>query len=794
MSLNNGNYSNGSNGSYNGGYNGGLFGSEKSEETNDPDTISLKALFYLLWNHRWIIAGTVAVCTLLAGIIAYTTTPIYRSEGSLLISQQKSSLSGSSDSDLANLLSSTYGIGIGSTVANELQVLKSRKLSKMIADTLMEQPLMSNGRQYPVLFRSYPEDSAMTSRDTVATRIRNGIAFNQTDREADMITISYESPSPTEAADIVNYSMELYSQLSTNQNRRAASSAVAFLEDERARIKNKLNSVEERLRSFMNKEQLMQVDTQTDELIDRMAELESRKQEAKVALVATESAIKQYEERLNKIKPGLADQYADATGPNMTRLQYQLAELEMEKMQILANNPSLKNGQQSSQKLQKLNGKINTYEERINELTTNLLSQGDQYLGFLGGADGNIAEAVTDLNKNLIEKQVKKQQAEAQINVINSQLSEQQKFFDSLPDNMIDLARRKRDVKINEELYLTVSKQYAEMSLWKQTQFGLGRQVDSGYIPQKPVEPNKKLYLLVGFVLGTILSVGYVFTREAFNTTIDSVEKLKKHSLPLLAVVPNNEQFIKEKQGDREKVPIGSAEVASSMTTLLDAVSPISEAYRRLQTNIIYSNPDHPPKTLMVTSSTKGEGKTTTVANLGVTLAETGKEVIIVDTDLRRPQMHNMVGARRAPGITEILFEDYDWQDAVQQTPRTRLSLLSSGEEPPNPSAVTQSEAFRELLTKLKRHYDYVLLDTPPYGIITDASAIMKYTDGVVVASRFNETTEAELEHVLENLDQVQANVIGTVLTAFDYNQTSDAYYNTGHYREIYQDYASYSS
>src|SRR5699024_9973650 len=213
---------------------------------------------------------------------------------------------------------------------------------------------------------------------------------------------------------------------------------------------------------------------------------------------------------------------------------------------------------------------------------------------------GNIAEAVTDLNKNLIEKQVKKQQAEAQINVINSQLSEQQKFFDSLPDNMIDLARRKKDVKINEELYLTVSKQYAEMSLWKQTQFGLGRQVDSGYIPQKPVEPNKKLYLLVGFVLGTILSVGYVFTREAFNTTIDSVEKLKKHSLPLLAVVPNNEQFIKEKQGDREKVPIGSAEVASSTTTLLDAVSPISEAYRRLQTNIIYSNPDHPPKTLMV--------------------------------------------------------------------------------------------------------------------------------------------------------------------------------------------------
>src|SRR5699024_5585386 len=253
--------------------------------------------------------------------------------------------------------------------------------------------------------------------------------------------------------------------------------------------------------------------------------------------------------------------------------------------------------------------------------------------------------------------------------------SEQQKFFDSLPDNMIGLARRKRDVKINEELYLTVSKQYAEMSLWKQTQFGLGRQVDSGYIPQKPVEPNKKLYLLVGFVLGTIRSVGYVFTREAINTIIDGVEKVKKHDLPLLTVIPDNDKFIKEKQGGREKVRIGSTEVSTGMTTLLDAVSPISEAYRRLQTNIIYSNPDNPLKTLMVTSATKGEGNTTTVGNLGVTLAETGKEVIFVDTDLRRPQMHNKLGTKRAPGITEILFEDRDWQDTIQQTPRTRLSL-----------------------------------------------------------------------------------------------------------------------
>jgi capsular exopolysaccharide synthesis family protein len=777
------------NGSHsNGSFNGGILGSDKKKDDNDPDEIDLKQLFYLLWNHKWIIIGTVVVCTIIAGLFAYQKTPIYQSEGSLLISQQKSSLSGAGESDLSGLLSSTYGLGMGSTIANELQVLQSRRLSNKIADTLMQERLMENGQQYPVLFRSYPDDSTMTTQDTVATRIRKKIAFSQTDREADMVTTTFESSSPQEAAAVVNFSMDLYSQLSTNQNRKSASSAVAFLEKERKRIKNELTNVEEQLRSFMNKEQLMQVDAQTEELITRMAELESRKQEARVKLVATNSAIEQYKERLNNIKPGLAEQYADATGPNMTRLQYQLAELEMEKVQLLANNPSLANQEVPPQKLKKLNEEIAVYRKRISELTNNLLKQGDQYLGFLGGSDGNISQAVTDLNKKLIELQVEQQQAQAQVDVIDQQLKEQQQFFDNLPDNMIDLARKKRDVKINEELYLTVSKQYAEMSLWKQTQFGLGRRVDDGYVPQNPIKPNKKLYLLVGFILGGILSVGYVFIREAFNTRIDGVEKLKSYDLPLLSVIP----FL-SKLGTGS-VTVDDTEVAPEMVTMYDTVSPAAESFRRLQNNIIYANPDQDVNTLLVTSATKGEGKSTVTANLGVVLAEAGHEVLVVDTDLRRPNGHNMLGARRKPGLMEVLFEGTTWQEAIQQSPRSRLSILTAGKEPPNPSAVMQSGALLELLTQLQKSYDYVLLDTPPYGIITDASYLMRHSDGVIVASQFNKTTEADLDNLLENLKQVHAPVIGTVLTAFDYEQTSDYKYNTHYYREVYQDYASYQS
>jgi capsular exopolysaccharide synthesis family protein len=795
MASNNDNFPGSDNTSNNGSYRGEYQGPNTpgNSSDRDPDEIDLKRLFFTLWNHKWIIVVTVAAFTILAGVIAFTTTPIYQSEASLLISQQQNRYS-YAGSDLANLLTSTYGIGTGSTISNELQVLRSRKLSLEMADSLMKRRLMDNGNQYPALYKSYPTDSSLAARDTVALRIRNNISFSQVDREADMVSITYESPAPREAADIVNLSIEVYTNLSTRQNRRSANSAVDFLESERQRIEKRLNNVEDRLRTFMNEKQLVQVDAQTEELITRMAELESRRQEAKVKLVAVESGISQYEDRLNNIKPGLAEQYSDAVGPNMMRLQYQLAELEIEKVQLIANNPGIQENPNPPSELEKINDKIDVYKNRIKELTTDLVEQGDQYLGFLGGSDGNISQAVTELNKRLIELKVERQQYSAQMDVINEQLSEQRTFFDNLPDNMIELARLKRDVKINEELYLTVSQQFAEMSLWKQTQFGLGRPLDEGYIPEAPVKPNTKLYLLVGFILGGILSVGYIFVRQAFNTRIDGIEKLKEFGYPLLAVIPDMSDFIQKEFDGEKSTTVKGMQIATTTVSILDSVSPISESFRRLQSNIIYSNPDHEMNSLMITSGTKGEGKTTTVSNLGSVFAEAGYNTVIVDTDLRRPNLLKQFGSRKAPGIVEVLFDGVSLDEALQPTPLSKLSILPAGNRPPNPSSIVQSRSFLKTIKDLEKRFDMVLIDTPPYGIITDASALIQQTDGVVVVARFNETAEAELSHLFNNLQRVEANVVGTVLTAFEYEKSSDYYYNSYYYREIYRDYASYHS
>ncbi|MDZ7691032.1 MAG: polysaccharide biosynthesis tyrosine autokinase [Balneolaceae bacterium] len=782
-----------SNGSSNGEYHG-----QVSREENDPDEIDLKRLFYILWNNKWLIIGTTLLFAIIAGLVANQVTPIYQSNASLLISQPQNRYSMAGGSDLTSLLSSTYGIGTGSTIANELQILQSRKLSMEMADSVLEERVMENGRQFPLLFKSYPEDSAMVKQDTVALRIREGIQYSRVDREADLVEITYESPSPYEAAYIVNLAIDIYSELSTRQNRMTANSAVDFLEKERNRIEQNLNEVESRLKEFMNREQLVQVDAQTEQLIQRMAELESRKQEARVNLVAANSAIKQYQDRLNQIKPGLSKQYADAIGPSMTRLQYQLAELQIERMQLLTNNPGIEDDPNPPEEFRKINDKIEIYRNRIQELTEDLINQSDQYIGFLGGGDGNIAQTVTELNQKLIQLQVEQTQYKSQVEVINSELSDLEQFFSQLPDNMIQLAQLRRDVTINEELFLTVSKQYAEMSLWEQTQFGLGRPVDSGYVPQVPVKPNKKLYILVGLILGGILSVGYIFLREAFNTKVDGLQKLRQFGPPLLAVIPKMDGYLKREHDGAIKTTVGEREISTDLITVLDNVSPISESFRRLESNIIYSNPDRKMHSILVTSSTKGEGKTTITTNLGVVLAEAGYKVIIVDTDLRRPNIHNIFGLNRSPGMMEVLFDDLDTEEAVKDTIVENLSILSSGKRPPNPSAITQSRKLIHVLQKLEEQYDYVLVDSAPFGIITDPSALIKEVDGVLLVTKFGKTEEAEVQHTLDNLNQINANIIGSVLSAFDHEKSNDYYYSayqkygSRHYRNLYEDYQAY--
>lgn len=793
--------SNGSNGHKNGSflsndiYTNGFTKKEKDHSHSDTSQyeFDIRLIWGMLARHKYAILFITLLTTFLFGFVAYNMESTYKSEGSILISESKA-YNPARGNGISALLSTMYGIGGENKVDDELQILKSRSLSLEIAEKLMQNPIMDNGQKYPVLWQKYPKDPTTTSRDTVAQRIRENITFSQA-KKSKLINISYESKSPLEAAEMVNLTMNTYTDFSSDQNRATARSAVQFLQEEKKRIQEDLKEAEQKLRNFMNKEDLVELDSQTNRLIGNIADLESNIQSIKVKLVAANSAIEQYRERLKNIKPQLIHNYTDAILPKLDRFQYQLAELETEKMLMISRNPAIDDQTNPPAELQRLNEKITRLKQDIRNMTEELISENGDWTGSIGSTGENLAGNISEINKKLIELKVEQNQYEAQKEVLSERLREERSFFEELPNNMIQLARMKREVEINEQLYRTVSQQLAEMKLWEQTRFGLGRQVDKGYVPKEAEGTNPLLFIVAGLLVGGILGLCYTCIREFTDSTINRVEQVQQYNLPILGLIPKLNRIIKEKHGKKSKANLRGAKISTKLVTLFNDYSTESEAFRRLSNKVIYSPLGEKLQTIMITSYGKGEGEATVSSNLAIALAEMGKKVLVIDTDFRRPDLHAMLGLQNSPGIMEVLSDRALLDDVIQQTVVPRLDLLSPGEKPSNPVLINQSKALNGMITFLKNKYDHLLLKSAPLGILSDSIPLIPLADGVIAVGRFNKTREDEFGQLIHNLQDVNANITGVVLSSFEYTKSLDYYSGYSRsYRRAYEDYFSHKS
>ncbi len=767
------------------GYNGLNYSNHSQYDDKSADTqIELLKILNILFQNKWILVAFVTLFTSVAIIIALTMPPVYRSEGSIIISESKNRYS-YAGADLSNLLTTTYGIGMGSTIANELQILRSRILSEELADSLLARKYLSNGVKFPILWRVYPTDSTTTSRDTIAYRIQTTLTETQVDPEADLVRLGFESPLPEEAAYIVNLTIDTYSKISTDQNRDMASKALSFLSEQRDDIEVRLAQTEESLRIFMNESGLITIDQQSEELIETLSTLESDKQKFEVQLVATESAIFAFKSQLNEIKPGLAQQFSEGLAPIIERYQYELAELETEKLLLLSKNPELRNQESNNPELSRINAQIIEVRNQIQNVTSRLVdSRSDLYLSFINNRSGSIVERISNISQQLIELDIQKTQYSTQIEVLEDRINELNSLFEELPDDIIRLAQLKRDVAVNERLYILVSNQYAEMSLWEQTQFGLGRPLDYAQVPKEKVKPRRKLIVIVGMFLGGVFGVGFILLKDTIDDTIKSSESLKQFNVPFLGAIPDfsitdgldstGHQFVDKKT------------ISNQLVTFLDHISPISEAYRRLRINIVYANPDKDNKVMMVTSATKGEGKSTVASNLAVTFSEAEKSVLIIDLDLRRPTQHKVFGENREPGLTETLFDTVRLSDIINTTIAPNVDLLTVGKKTPEPATVLDSKRLKQLIDKLKDRYDHIILDTAPYGIISDSASLLRLIDGLIIVSRFNTTTKRELQFTIDGLKHLNADIVGIVLNAFNPEKSTDYYTNYSYYKRTY--------
>ena len=289
--------------------------------------------------------------------------------------------------------------------------------------------------------------------------------------------------------------------------------------------------------------------------------------------------------------------------------------------------------------------------------------------------------------------------------------------------------------------------------------------VDSASLPESPVSPQPVRNLGLGVVLGLLLGLGLAVMRELLDTSVKSPEDVAELTeTPVLGGILFDPQAPKR-----------------PLLTHLDSHSPRVEAFRILRTNLQFVDIDRDKKVVVVTSSLPGEGKTSTASNVALALHNAGQRTLLVDGDMRRPQLATLFELEPAVGLTTVLLGRMDLADAIQNHGASGLDVLTSGNLPPNPAELLQSHAMNQLLKEVREEYDVVVIDAPPLLPVTDAALIAAQVDGAVVVVRQGKTSRDQLTHSMERLEAVGARPLGIAMNMVPAGRRNKSYGGYGY-------------
>jgi len=334
----------------------------------------------------------------------------------------------------------------------------------------------------------------------------------------------------------------------------------------------------------------------------------------------------------------------------------------------------------------------------------------------------------------------------------------------------------KSQIAIATSIYTDLAAKFQQLKIMEDLSSGGLKMAIPATLPSRPFKPNILNNLIIAFILGFSSSITWIFTDEYFDNTIKNNEDIEKYfKLPLLGQIPLTDTG--DDLSNKNKQPI------KRRTKLVSHNSHAGEAYRAVRTNIQFLNFDNKTKTIVVTSPTAGEGKTTISTNLASTLALSGGKIMLIDCDLRHPQVHKALNLENLVGLSSVLVKSNYINEAIQKTNVPEFSVITSGPLPPNPSELLGSKRMADLLEVVKEEFDYIIIDTPPVCAVTDAAVLAQKVDGVILVCSINSTlreTAIESRKIFMN---VKSRLLGVVGNKFDV-KSRYGYYSKyyGHY------------
>ncbi len=725
---------------------------------------------------KWIVLGAFIGVLAITIIYSKVVTPVYKSTATILIDQKLPSvpvsLEGSGRSTLQN-------------IKNELEVLRSRSIADTVAQRLVAQRFLDPVTKVtiPMIQSSKEQEPGQVSAtmDEIIGRIMDAVDFEPL-RDTDIIKITAKSDNPEEAALLANLYAQSYYDRNIHASRARSRALREFLEAQVRDKRGSLDQAEGAIQDYMETQGIVSLDDESRKVIEQLSQLEANRDATDISLRSLSKTLSSYKEQFPQQEADVVKMIGDADDQYIKGLQEEIAKLEVQRDVTIAQNPSFAGQDIYNQRLKEIDDQIAGLKIKLRERTETFIQT--LPAGKTTNSDGDPAGYLKQLKQNIVETEIEMQSLQSKKNALNDVIRQYNVQFDRIPKKSIQFARLQRAKLSNEKLFLLVESKYNEAAISERSEFGYITIMDPAVVPRSPASPKLFLNLLIGAVLGLVLGLAGVFVREMLDVKLQSPEDLKKRSLNVLAAVMEMTEELGRIAKDEDATRY-NRDIDPHLITVMLPFSPIAESYRLLRTAIHFPKGKEAPKTVLITSGSPGEGKTTTVCNLAISIAQTGKRVLLVDCDLRKPNVHNLFNIQMKPGLAELLFKVGAHEMAVQAGVMKNLDIVCSGAISPNPAEILGSREMRDFVEQAQREYDMILFDASPVLAATDASILSTIVDGVVVVTASGSTRIADLERTNELIEGVGGKIFGYVLNKLNlqkaygipYGKTGYGYY-----------------
>lgn len=739
-------------------------------ESEDDDAIDLRALAAVLWRGKWIIAICILLCLLLAFFAVSQQTPVYQASAKVIFDLEQRNVT-----DIEEVIARSSVSR--ERLRNEMEVLRSTALIERVIDelNLENNPILNPSLRPPEpsfrerylswltlppeleeLARSMglitpppptPDAETLQRRQRLAviSRLRGGLRLNPVSNST-IIEIGFVSPSPALSTRIANTMAEQYIVEQLEGKLEATRSATEWLNDRVQELQARVEEVENEIltrRARITEDMGQSLDITRSQLAELNAEL-----------TAARSRELTLSARHDRLHSALLDNVDIGTIPEF-RESAIISRFRDEESELLSRAAALSAsvGREHPSR-QRIAAQIEDVRRKMRDEATKLV----QAVAVERDAAKKEAEAISRRVTALEQKALEQSSAE------------------------IELSQLERQAQASKLLYENFLGRLQETSQQESLTSADARVITPAEVPGQPLSQSRKRTLTLGGIAGVVLGVGIVFLLDRLNNTFRSPGQLEDMlQIKVLGSLP----ALGQKISRRDVIQLFRDKPMSSL----------AEAVRNLRTSVLMTNIDHPPKTVMVTSSIPGEGKSTSSALLALTSQQMGRKTILVDCDFRLPSMaRTLTLDADKPGILSLMNGTATLDGALSVEPDSGLHVLMARENEArtilNPADALSSETFRNLIAMLRDSYDLVIMDTPPVLVVSDARIVSRLADAVLYVVKWDSTVYGAAQEGVKDLHGIEAPLAGAVMTMIDESRAAKySYEGYGYYRGRYRDY-----